>query len=137
MTRRLNELQRANARTLRQSMTKAEVFLWQELRRRRLDAFRFRRQHPIGVFIADFACVATKVVIEIDGMSHEQTRAQDEQRQKMLEATGWQVVRYSNEDVLQCVGSVAGDIDRVCRRRQQPPPYPPPGTGEDTRFLTP
>ena len=70
-------------------------------------------------------------------MSHEQTRAQDEQRQKMLEAMGWQVVRYSNEDVLQCVGSVAGDIDRVCRRRQQPPPYPPPGTGEDTRFLTP
>ncbi len=101
------------ARKLRRKMTDAEVILWSRLRDW-LDA-KFRRQHPIGIYIADFACVASKLVIEVDGATHstETEREYDAARDNYMQQRGWRVVRIPNHqiydnlnDVLDFVGSL-------------------------------
>ena len=80
-------------------MTDAERRLWSALRGRRLRGFKFRRQHPIGPFIVDFACIEHHVVIEADGGQHADS-VDDFRRTAWLEAHGWRVLRYWNNDVL-------------------------------------
>ena len=82
-------------------MTKAEWLLWLELRGRRIDGLRFRRQHPIGDYITDFACIARKVVVELDGDTHDTPHAQryDARRTDYLNDQGWRVLRLHNDDI--------------------------------------
>lgn len=94
------------ARDLRARQTKAESLLWYVLRGRRLCGLKFRRQFPIGPFIADFACIETKLVVEIDGGYHDYVYEDDDSRQQKIEAAGWNVIRFSNEDVLDDVEAV-------------------------------
>jgi len=101
-----------NARDLRKRQTEAESLLWQVVRGRRLCGLKFRRQYPIEPFIADFACIAKMQIIEIDGGYHDYLYADDATRQAKLEAAGWNVVRFSNEDVLGDVEAVAVSIAR-------------------------
>ena len=89
-----------NARQLRQHSTDAERKLWSELRDRQLDGHKFRRQVPIGNYIADFVCFEKKVVIEVDGGQHQVRAAYDEQRTKLLETSGFRVMRFWNNEVL-------------------------------------
>ena len=91
---------RKRARYLRQHQTNTEAFLWRVLRNRRLADYKFRRQHPIGPFIADFACVELRLVIEVDGGQHAESN-HDEWRTLWLDAQGWRVVRFWNNDVRQ------------------------------------
>ena len=100
------------ARDLRQRRTKAESLLWQVLRAKRFCGLKFRRQHPIGPFIADFACPELNCVIEDDGGYHECVEASDRSRQAFLENEGWRVLRFTNEDVLDDVEAVAIAIVR-------------------------
>lgn len=102
----------ANARALRARQTQAESLLWQVLRGRRLNGLKFRRQHPIAPYIADFACVEQQFIVEVDGGYHDPIYEQDQTRQKHLEAAGWRVMRIRNEDVLEDVESVAVGIRR-------------------------
>ena len=102
----------ANARALRARQTKAESLLWCVLRGRRLCGLKFRRQYPIDPFIADFACIDRRVIIEIDGGYHDYLYEADVTRQQELEEQGWSVLRYSNEDVLSDVEAVAISIAR-------------------------
>ena len=90
-----------NARKLRHSMTDAEQFLWYCLRRRQLDGFRFRRQHPFGNFVLDFYCPEARLVVELDGGQHNQASgaARDERRTALLEQHGISVLRVWNHDV--------------------------------------
>src|SRR5262249_55035908 len=88
------------ARQLRTNMTDAERRLWARLRRTRPDGHRLRRQVPIGPYIADFACHAVKVIIEVDGGQHSAEKAYDDRRTAWLEARGYRVLRYWNSDVL-------------------------------------
>lgn len=88
------------ARQLRRNMTDAERRLWSRLRRRKLHGRRFRRQHPIGPFIADFACPEEKLVIELDGGQHAERKEQDAARTRWLAARGYRVLRFWNNDVL-------------------------------------
>ena len=99
------------ARELRQDRPEAEALLWSRLRAQQL-GHKFRRQHPIGPFIADFACVPAMLVIEIDGKSHRDRQAEDEERTKSLDRLGWRVVRYTNLDVLNKLDAVVSDIAR-------------------------
>lgn len=98
----------AKARALRRKMTKAEVLLWGALRKRAVNDARFRRQHPVGPYIADFACPAARLVIEVDGYTHwtEEQLAHDARRTKYLEAEGWKVVRLSNTDIYENMDGV-------------------------------
>jgi very-short-patch-repair endonuclease len=86
-------------RELRVDMTDAERRLWATLRGRRLRGFKFRRQHRLGPFIADFVCVEHRVVIEADGGQHAENRG-DARRTECLEARGWRVLRFWNNDIL-------------------------------------
>jgi len=98
------------ARRLRQRQTEAENRLWSILRARRMCGLKFRRQFPIEPFYADFACVQHRLIVELDGEYHAEIPEADLERQAFLEKLGWQVVRFSNDDVLNDVEAVATAI---------------------------
>jgi len=91
-------------------MTDAENLLWQRLRYKQLNGHRFRRQHPIEEYIADFVCVEQKVVIELDGGQHQEQAAYDHQRTVVMQARGWRVLRFWNNDVLSNIEGVLSEI---------------------------
>ena len=93
---------RSNARALRKNSTDAERILWSELRDHRLNGASFRRQVPIRNFIADFVCHAAKLVIELDGGQHvsDQAEQKDATRSAVIEAQGFQALRFCNHDVM-------------------------------------
>jgi very-short-patch-repair endonuclease len=88
------------ARRNRKEMTASETSLWNALRHE-LQGYKFRRQHPIGDYIADFVCMSEKLVIEVDGCYHEQPLQQqsDQQRTTFLESKCYKVIRFKNEEV--------------------------------------
>ena len=87
------------ARALRVTMTDAERRLWACLRGRRLVGYKFRRQHPLGRYILDFACIEHRLAIEADGGQHSES-ASDERRTAWLERQGWRVLRFWNNEIL-------------------------------------
>jgi len=87
-------------------MTDAEQLLWRHLRSRSMSGLKFRRQHYIGSFIADFACVEKKLIIEVDGGQHAENTAQDADRTAYLNSQGWTVMRFWNNEVLQTTEAV-------------------------------
>jgi very-short-patch-repair endonuclease len=88
------------ARILRRDMTEAEKALWRILRSRQTEGCRFRRQIPIGPFIADFACREARLIIEIDGGQHDPSSEQEASRTRFLERDGYRVLRFWNSEVL-------------------------------------
>jgi len=100
-------------------MPEAEVMLWSRLRRKSELGVRFRRQHPIGPYIADFACISAKLVIELDGATHatDEQHARDMRRDAYMAKRGWRVIRLKNEDIYTDLASVVSAIIRVA-----PPP---------------
>jgi GAF domain-containing protein/very-short-patch-repair endonuclease len=88
------------ARTLRRDMTEAERRLWQMLRSRQTEGYRFRRQVPIGGFIADFVCHPARLIVEIDGGQHDPSSEAEASRTRFLEAEGYRVLRFWNNEVL-------------------------------------
>ncbi len=91
-----------NAKHLRKNMTHAETVLWFQLRQKP-EGYKFRRQHPLGVYIIDFYCHKIKLAIEIDGSIHEveHIKQNDLLRQKWIEENGIRVLRFTNKDVLE------------------------------------
>ena len=104
------EQTRAHARSMRRNLTDAELKLWHELRAHRLMGLSFRRQYPIGHYIVDFACPSKRLIIELDGSQHAEESAieYDRLRTRALEADGWTVLRFWNDDALK-------DTDGVCQ----------------------
>lgn len=100
-----------NAKQLRQNMTAAEMALWLHLRKG-IQGAKFRRQHPIGIYIADFYCHKAKLIIEVDGSVHNDpdVKANDEIRQQELEKWGYEVIRFSNQEVLSGTDTVLEKI---------------------------
>ena len=90
-------------------MTEAEDRLWQELRGRRLDGIKFRRQVPIGRFVADFICADALLIVEIDGSQHADSDY-DRERDAELKRRGFRVLRFWNDDVLREMNSVCDTI---------------------------
>lgn len=95
------------ARSLRRSETKTEKLLWSLLRGKQVCGLKFRRQHPIGPFFADFACVSHKLVVELDGGYHDSVAEADLSRQATIENEGWSVIRFSDQEVQQAPEAVA------------------------------
>ena len=97
------------AREMRKQPAPAENALWQRIRRRQIHNVKFRRQHSIAGFIVDFVSIEHKLIIEVDGAIHEQTdqQAYDAERQAILEAIGFRVLRFTNAEVLQATDAVA------------------------------
>jgi very-short-patch-repair endonuclease len=107
------------ARSLRRGMTDAERKLWLGIRQEQLGV-KFRRQHPIGIYIADFACLAPKLIIELDGAQHAQQRDYDARRDAFLKSQGFAVLRFATNEplvnlegvlikILETLNTLAGD----------------------------
>ncbi len=91
---------KAKARELRDQSTEAETLLWQQLRGRRFQGFKFRRQRALGPYILDFICLEAGLVIEIDGGQHSEQQAYDGQRTALIESQGLTVIRFWNHEVM-------------------------------------
>ena len=120
-----------NARLLRRGMTDSERKLWSGLRGEQLGV-KFRRQHPLGNYIADFACLDPKLIIELDGSQHQTQEAYDAKRDGFFNAQGFDVLRFASNDpfinfegVLQAIVNRLGELSAACPH----PSLPPEGEG--------
>ena len=117
---RIHPTIRQFARELRQPQTPAESTLWNLLRNRNLK-YKFRRQHPIDFFIIDFYCAEAKLLIEIDGSSHLEKEQQgyDQARTEYLEARGYKVIRFTNDNVRYNIHAVVTAIMEEVEKRTE------------------
>ena len=112
----------SRARTLRNAATPAERVLWKHLSKRQVGGAKFSRQMPIGPYFVDFLCREKKLIIEIDGYSHDLTVAADGARTTFLEAQGFELIRFSNAEVLQQIEGVVLKIAQALKDRPAPSP---------------
>ncbi len=113
-------------RVLRNAQTEAELRLWQSLRGRQMSGVKFRRQHPFEHYILDFACLAPKIVVELDGGQHCDASTYDARRTAALEKAGFVVLRFWNNEVFENPEGVLQVIwNAVCSRGNPSPPNPP------------
>jgi very-short-patch-repair endonuclease len=117
------------ARDLRENATKAERILWHRLRDRQIFGVKFRRQHPVGPFIVDFAATKERLVVELDGEQHalQPGVRHDSERTRELERHGYRVVRFWNLDVLTNLDGVMEAIVTALGKRPLTLPSPPMG----------
>jgi len=117
---------RRHARELRKTSTDAERLMWSALRDKQLNGSSFRRQVPIGPFIADFACHSVKLVVEIDGGQHFSDDAEraDASRTALIEARGFRIVRFSNAEVMSNRDGVLQSIAAVLAASAPTPTLP-------------
>ena len=124
-----DKLTQGRASRLRNQATDAERLLWRHLRRRQLAGFRFRRQVPIRGYVADFACLEAKLVIELDGGQHQSQVEYDVRRDARINVEGYRVVRFWNNQVFAETAAVLevilGELLILC-----PHPDLPPQAGE-------
>ena len=120
------------ARRLRRDATEAEKRLWTALRNRDHAKYKFRRQHTLGPYVVDFVCLVKKLVIEIDGGQHADRAEYDAGRTAALEAKGFRVIRFWNNDVVDNFEGVVQTIERELKH-PHPNPLPQAGEGAETR----
>jgi len=131
----MDDRQRQFARRMRAEPTDAERVLWQRLRHDvSLSGSHFRRQAAIGPFIVDFVSRKAKLVIELDGGQHDWQHASDASRTRRMEAAGYRVLRFWNNDVL---GNIEGVLDEIQRTLTTPTPDPSPQGGGEKRQRLP
>jgi very-short-patch-repair endonuclease len=132
--RPISEDMLGRARDMRVRMTKAESVLWKLLRAHRLDGMAFRRQTPIGPYIADFVCHDAKLIVEADGAHHAEgdNIAADRRRDEFLRARGYKVMRFTNTEILEDRDQVVARIREFISSRASvtPPSHPSPARGE-------
>ena len=107
---------------LRRQMTDAERHLWSRIRARQLHGFKFRRQYPIGPFVADFACLEAHLIIEVDGSQHAERSHADGQRSAFLAHRGFRVLRFWNNEVLAQTDGVLEQIVAALEAAASAPP---------------
>ncbi len=117
------------ARQLRREMTDAEHRLWYHLRNRALMGCKFRRQHPIGPYIADFVCLEARLVVELDGAQHAEMPG-DLPRTAFLEADGYCVLRFWNNEAMKQTEAALAVIHDALAARLALTPTPLPQAGE-------
>lgn len=123
MERSISTRLRDHARRLRCDQTEAERRLWARLRARQLCGIKFRRQHPIGRFIADFCCPERGLVVELDGGQHAENRQADQRRSEILAHQGYRVLRFWDNEVMADIEAV---LERILDAVRDPHPNPLP-----------
>nr|WP_284046806.1 endonuclease domain-containing protein [Gelidibacter japonicus] len=106
------------ARLLRNKMTSAEKILWSYLENKKFEGYKFRRQHPLHLFIVDFYCHELGLIIEVDGAYHEikEQEEKDEKRTELLEFQGLTVIRFTNEEVATDIEIVLTKIKKAINK---------------------
>jgi very-short-patch-repair endonuclease len=124
---------RQRAKEMSHTPVSAEKLLWAELRNRKLGGFKFKRQVPIGRYIADFVCFEQKLIVELDGPLHVDRRAYDANRDEDLRVLGYRVLRFLNDELGDDFESCSPPFSTFCAAA---PPHPDPlplrGRGEST-----
>lgn len=118
------------ARALRSESTDVERLLWRHLRAKRFAGYKFRRQQPIGPYIADFVCFDAKLVVELEGGQHADRRAQDAERDAWLRSQGFDVLRFWNTEVIEELDAVLSVILKKLSGMPQKSPSPLMGEGQ-------
>ena len=108
--KRQNKCTVLRSKELRKKMTLPERILWQFLRASTLAGLRFRRQHPVGRYIADFCCISKKLIVELDGEYHDTIKQEDMERDDFLGEQGFRVLRFTNDQVFDRVELVLQTI---------------------------
>ena len=120
------------ARELRRDPSRAERICWELIRAHRMEGIKFRRQHPIGPYFADFACASKGLVIEIDGDHHADQVEADARRTAVMESQGWKVVRFAANEVVQNPEGIWSAIHLLISEGAPPPLLTsPPSGGEE------
>jgi len=132
--------QRNRAKRLRRAMTRAETLLCRHLKADRIDGLGFRRQVPFRNYIADFACLSIKLIVELDGESHdfEERQKVDQNRDTFFESEGFHVLRFTNGQVMSNLEGVVEAIRQVASSRAGDlPPSPTKGGGSGNTAARP
>ena len=103
------------ARALRRNQTDAEAKVWAVLRNRQIEGLKFRRQHPIGRYVADFCCEEVGLIIELDGGQHSDRALQDHERTMVIEDMKYIVLRFWNVDIFEALDGVVDQILAAAR----------------------
>jgi len=130
----VDKIQRARAKQLRRAMTRAEMLLWRHLKAHRLVALGFRRQSPMGNYIADFVSHSSKLVVEVDGESHdfESRLRHDSRRDEWFASRGYRVLRFTNDDVMRNLEGIVVAIGLAAEQAAPPSLTLPRKGGENT-----
>jgi very-short-patch-repair endonuclease len=129
----VDEIQRTRAKQLRRAMTRAETLLWRHLKANRLAGIGFRRQSPMGNYITDFVAHSCKLVVEVDGESHdfEERIRHDDRRDQWFVSRGYRVLRFTNDDVMKNLEGVVMAIGLAAEQAAPPSPTLPPQGGRE------
>ena len=111
---------RDRARALRRNLTDAERSIWQIVRSCQIDGHRFRRQVPLGRYIADYVCHDARLIIEVDGGQHDRSSPQEVERSRFLQDQGYRILRFWNNEVLSNLDGVHATIAEDLRRHPHP-----------------
>ena len=111
------------AKNLRNNMTYSEKLLWEKLKGKQMCGLRFRRQHPIDLFIVDFYCHQVRLVVEIDGEIHSQQIEYDDGRSAEMEKVGIKVIRFMNFEVQNDIEKVISEIKNIVNECFKSPPW--------------
>ena len=119
------------AHELKHPMTDAEKLLWDKIRNRKLYGLKFRRQHPLHYYIADFYCHEKRLIVEVDGgiHLHAEVKEHDENRSAELERLGITVIRFTNDQIFEQLEQVLEEIVLFVKTLNQPSPPSPLGEG--------
>lgn len=139
--RRLNPVEphlRTFAKQQRARMTKAEELFWEQVRGKRFQELKFKRQVPIGPYVVDFLRPSARLIVELDGQPHEnaERRERDKERDTWLKAQGFTIVRFSNDLILGSLELALRELAAVVQNQDGPSPapasqgHPPPQRGE-------
>ena len=118
------------ARALRRNQTETEKRLWRFLRSRELLGQKFRRQQPMGPYIADFCCLERKLIVELDGGQHAAQKLKDHRRTRFLEQEGFKVIRFWDNEVFE---NTPGVLETILKNLESPSPQPSPLQGEGVK----
>ena len=125
-TKRIGSPHPERAISLRRDPTEPERLLWNALRARQLGGLKFRRQTAVGPYVADFLCIEAMLIVEVDGDTHAHSRAVDAKRTAFLESQGFQVVRFSNAEVM---SNMEGVLAAILAEAPAPSPSQASGWG--------
>ena len=122
-------LMKEHVKEMRNQPTEAENILWNHLSGKKLDGYKFRRQHIIGSYIADFICLKKNLIIEVDGLIHElpDHKKSDEERTAWLEEMGYHVIRFKNEEIFEQTDKV---LEEILEKLNEAPPSGAGGAGK-------
>jgi very-short-patch-repair endonuclease len=130
LERKSRSLNRSRAREMRHAPAVTEKHFWNEVRDRKLDGHKFRRQYLIGPYIADYVCVEKKLIVELDGVLHQDRAGYDNARDEFLRRQGYRVIRFKNEDFADDMYGTLEYILRELGDTPSPRPSPPLREGE-------